>query len=131
MIQSDCLILLVAAIRKPRSDHQFSHAISKAQWGRHQRDSLIHRTWAIGEREGEMDLEIKKTNSTSLTRKAGERQKRFQTEIDKRIRFQGQKQIVIGVLTSKRIPFLIRSFVGRDLGGSLFLFFIFFSFFVP
>ena len=41
------------------------------------------------------------TNSTSLPRKAGERQKRFQTEIDKRIRFQGQEQIVIGVFNVK------------------------------
>ena len=72
MMQSECLILPVAAIRKPRSDHQFSHAISKAQWGRHQRDSLIHRTW---ETEREVDLEIKKTNATSLPREAGERQK--------------------------------------------------------
>ena len=58
-----------------------------------------------GRSEREVDLEIKKTNSTSLPREAGERQKRFQMEIDKRIRFQGQEQIVIGVLTSKQIPF--------------------------
>ena len=83
---------------KPRLDHQFSHAISKAQWGRHQRDSLIHRTWEIGERGV---FGIKKTNSTSLPREAGERQKRFQMEINKRIRFQGQEQIVIGVLNVK------------------------------
>ena len=51
-MRSDCLILPVAAIRKLRSDHQFSNAISKAQWGRHQRDSLIHRMWEIGERGG-------------------------------------------------------------------------------
>ena len=72
-----------------------------------------------------MDLIIKKTNSTFLPREAGERQKRCQTEIDKRIRFQGQEQIAIGVLTSKQIPFFIWSFVGRDLGGFRFFRFFF------
>ena len=79
-----------------------------------------------------MDLEIKKTNSTSLPREAGERQKRFQMEIDKRIRFQGQEQIVIGVLTSKQIPFFHSELCRKGFGRILFFpFFPFFPFFVP
>ena len=76
-----------------------------------------------------MDLEIKKTNSTSLPREAGERQKRFQMEIDKRIRFQGQEQIVIGVLTSKQIPFFHSELCRKGFGRIPF--FPFFPFFVP
>ena len=74
-----------------------------------------------------MDLEIKQTNSTSLPREAGERQKRFQMEIDKRIRFQGQEQIVIGVLTSKQIPFFHSELCRKGFGRIPF----FFPFFVP
>ena len=83
-----------------------------------------------------MDLEIKKTNSTSLPREAGKRQKRFQMEIDKRIRFQGQEQIVIGVLTSKQIPFFHSELCRKGFGRIpffpvffrfLFRFFRFFS----
>ena len=80
-----------------------------------------------------MDLEIKKTNSTSLPREAGERQKRCQTEIDKRICFQGQEQIVIGVLTSKQIPFFNSELCRKGFGRIPFFFpfFHFFPFLVP
>ena len=90
--------------------------------------------------EREVDLEIKKTNSTSLPREAGERQKRCQTEIDKCIRFQGQEQIVIGVLTSKQIPFFNSELCRKGFGRIpffpfffrfLFRFFPFFQFAVP
>ena len=72
MMQWDCLILPVAAIRKPRSDHQLSHAISKAQWGRHQRDSLIHRTWEIGERGGFGNKENKRYLPSPRSRRKAE-----------------------------------------------------------
>ena len=81
---------------------------------------------SVGGRRERGGFGIKKTNSRSLPCEAGKRQKRF---VDsrrrltiKRIRVQGQEQIVFGVLTSKQIPFLIRSFVGRDLGGFRFFF---------
>ena len=50
-------------------------------------------------------------------------------EIDKRIRFQGQEQIVIGVLTSKQIPFFHSELCKKGFGRIPF--FPFFPFFVP
>ena len=84
---------------------------------------------SVGEMEREVDLEIKKTSSSSLPREACERKKRFQMQIDKRIRFQGQEPLVFGVLTSKQIPFFNSELCGQGFGRIPI--FPFFPFFVP
>ena len=103
MMQSDCLILPSGCDQKNSGRIISSRTRSARPSGADTSETILSTERVRSERE--VDLEIKKTNSTSLPREADESQKWCQTEIDKRTRFQGQEQIVIGALTSKQIPF--------------------------